>query len=124
MAIDYSAFHFAKGTPAKLEKQGRDREREARDVEESAKVKVRSGGRCEVVWFGKVARKLQRCSKRATQVHHMVGGWGKRARGLSIRAEHKQHVCADHHSLITSHVLRRVGGEVPRWDDEYEHVGK
>ena len=124
MSIDYSGFALPKGKPAKVEKAERTRKRLASDDEESDKVKERSGGRCEITWFGKKARRVKRCEKRAFHVHHMIGGWGKRARGISILAEHKQHACEDCHGLITGHVMRRVGGDVPLWTDEYERVDK
>lgn len=128
MAIDYSAIAAAggipKGEPAKVLKDRRTKARATSDAEESDKVKARSGGRCEVVWFGKRARRASRCGRIAYQVHHMMGGWGVRARGKSILAEHKQHVCNDCHPLITGKVLRRVGGDVPLWTDEYERVDK
>lgn len=111
-------------TPAKVEKATRTAKRLKTDDEESDAVKERSKGQCEVQWFGTKARKLQRCQRRASQIHHMVGGWGKRARGISILREHKQHVCDHCHPLITGKVLRRVGGDVPMWDDEYERVDR
>jgi hypothetical protein len=110
--------------PAKVEKAAKTKKRLATDDEESDKVKARSKGQCEVVWFGRKARRVQRCTKRGSQVHHMIGGWGKRARGISILADHKQHVCDHCHPLITGHVLRRVGGDLPLWTDEYERVDK
>ena len=128
MPIDWQAIEdaggFGKGKPAKLEKAERDRKREARDEKESDKVKERSGGRCEVTWFGRKAMRVVRCPKRANQVHHMISGRGKRGRGISALAKHKQHVCGDCHPLITGHVLRRIGSEVPLWTDEYERVDK
>lgn len=110
--------------PAKVEKAKRTAKRLATDEDESDKVKVRSGGRCEAVWWGKRNRVVRRCEKRAIHLHHMIGGWGKRARGKSILAEHKQHLCVECHGLIGGHVLRRVGGELPLWTDEYERVDK
>lgn len=111
--------------PKALEKQKRDAKRKASDEAETAKARERSQGRCEVKWFGKKARTMVHCPKPIMPgIHHMIGGWGKRARGLSILAEHKQAVCADCHPLITQHILRRVGGDVPLWTDEYEHQGK
>jgi hypothetical protein len=124
MAIDYSECAFPKGTPKAVEKAIRDKARKVSDEAENTKVKARSGGRCEVVWFGKKAKKVQRCPKVATQIHHQYGGSGVRARGKSLLAEHKQHVCTECHHLITGHVLRRIGGEERLWTDEYEHVGK
>lgn len=127
MNSDYPAGAFFKHdmVPAKVQRDQRKKKRLANDEEESAKAKERSGGRCEVVWFGKKARKAQRCERPIMPgIHHMIGGWGKRARGISILAEHKQAVCRECHDLITGHVLRRIGSEVPLWTDEYEHQGK
>jgi hypothetical protein len=124
VSIDYSVFKFGKGQPKALEKAERDKTRKVSDEKENVKVKARSGGRCEVVWFGKKARKVARCPKVAAQIHHMYGGSGVRARGKSLKAEHKQHVCNDCHPLITSKVLRRIGAEERLWTDEYEHQGK
>lgn len=111
-------------TPIKVERDTRKKTRLATDGEESDAVKVRSGGRCEVVWFGRKERRVRRCVKRASQVHHMIGGWGKRARGPSILAKHKQHVCDTCHPLITGRVLRRIGADLPLWTDEYERADR
>lgn len=112
-------------TPAKVEKAKRTSKRLASDEEETAKVHERSKGQCEVTWFGKKAKKITRCQRpRMLGVHHMISGWGKRARGLSLLAAHKQDVCAECHDLITGKVLKRVGGEVPMWTDEYERVDR
>jgi hypothetical protein len=127
-----SLIHWEKGksyfksdiVPAKVEKAERTTKRLKTDADESDKAKDRSKGQCEVVWFGRKARRVQRCPKVARQIHHMIGGWGQRARGKSILMEHKQHVCDDCHPLITGHVLRRIGGDVPLWTDEYERVDK
>jgi len=115
-------------TPVKVERDQRKKKIVANDEAENEKVKARSKGQCEVVWFGKRSRRVQRCKKRAIHVHHMYGGFGVRGRGKSALAKHKQHVCADHHSEIGGtlggKVLRRVGGDVPLWTDEYEDVRK
>ena len=91
------------------------------DRVESAKVSIRSEGRCEVVTIH-VSRWL-RCRREGTQVHHMIGGNGKRGRGLSGWADHKQHVCDTCHLGITGDIggktLVRVGGTVPHWTDTY-----
>jgi hypothetical protein len=123
MAVDYSKLALPKGRPAKLAKADRTKARKVDDETENETVKERSGGQCEVVWFGSRSRIAKRCPRRAAPgVHHMIGGWGKRARGKSLLAMHKQDVCTQCHSLITSHVLRRIGGDVPRWTDEYERA--
>lgn len=128
MSIDYQAIAEAggigKGKPKALEKSERDASRTVSDKKENVKVKKRSKGQCEIVWFGRKARKVARCPKVASQIHHMYGGSGVRARGKSLLAKHKQHVCDTCHSLITSKVLRRIGSEERLWNDEYEHAGK
>lgn len=95
------------------------------DRAESLKVQKRSGGRCEVVvWDGHTWS--GQCRRRATQVHHMIGGRGKRGVGLSALSEHKQHVCDTCHLHITGDIggrkLIRVGGAVPVWTDTYRRT--
>lgn len=116
----------AKPRPQMLERGERKASVEALDRAESKQVKRRSGGTCEVVvqelcylnhWI------LSRCQRRATHVHHMLGGWGRRARGPSALAVHKQHVCPECHAEITGHVLKLLTGwDVPRFDMPYERV--
>lgn len=83
----------------------------------------RSGGRCEV-------RELQgmtsvRCGRGAIEVHHMIGGRGKRGRGASATAECKQHVCTACHQDITGGIggrrliLLAAPGDVPNYLDVY-----
>lgn len=110
--------------PAKVEKLARDAKRKATDESENAKVRERAKGKCEIVWFGRKSKAVHRCKHAGNQTHHMIGGRGKRARGISIKAEHKQYACQECHGLITGHVLRRVGGDVPLWTDEYERVDR
>ncbi len=110
--------------PAKVEKMARTAKRKATDEEENAKVKARAKGKCEIAWFGRKSKKVHRCKHAGNQTHHMIGGRGKRARGISILAEHKQYACQECHSLITGKVLRRVGGDVPLFTDEYERVDR
>jgi len=111
---------FPKPRPAALERQDRRRERTTRDEAENMSVRARSGGRCEVT-EDLLSSDLppRRCRRRAWHIHHMIGGWGRRARGPSILAEHKQHVCAECHEAITRHILQRVGGDPPFWADVY-----
>ena len=91
------------------------------DRRESAKVRVRSGGQCEV-WehAGQVGA---RCQRRAVHVMHLIGGRGKRGRGISALAEHKLHGCATCHRAIDGDIggktLKRIGGVIPRWTDTY-----
>ena len=94
----------------------------------SRAVRLRSGGQCEVwalygdwhIWGAR------RCVNRASQVHHMIKGQGRRGIGRSALAYHKQHVCAICHADIEGGVggkkLIRIGGTVPRWTDTYRRV--
>ena len=99
------------------------------DRAESRKVPERSEGRCEV-WVerlrGTVDIAKRRCLRGATQIHHMIGGNGKRGRGISALADHKQHVCDECHLAITGDLggkkLKRRGGDIPRYTDVYERV--
>ena len=124
----HAGLAFPKPRPAALERADRRNRLKADDLLENAKVKARSGGRCEIVlvftfkkWHGP-AWPTPRCTRRAVHIHHMIGGWGKRARGNSQLAEHKQYACAGCHSDITGHVLKRIGGTVPLWTDCYERT--
>lgn len=121
---------YPKPRPAKLERADRKTARARLDKAESAKVKARSGGRCEVVEISRThhgyATYFDPCQRRAVHVHHMMGGIGTRGRGKSALATHKQHVCEPCHRDITGDVggrrLERVGGPVPLWTDHYRRV--
>ena len=83
------------------------------DREENAKVKQRSGGRCEIVEVAAnaIGRKLEiRCPRRASHVHHLISGIGRRNQGRSILAAHKLHVCDLGHEEIHGHVLQVFDG--------------
>ena len=114
----------------------RDADR-AKDLAESAKVRVRSEGRCEVVERREELQRLlpgdyeieiieERCPLRAAHVMHLIGGNGKRGVGISALAQHKLHGCAGHHREIDGGIggkkLRRLGGPIPFWTDCYERV--
>ena len=114
--IDYSKSKLPKGPTRAALKMARDRLRETLDRAESAKVRVRSGGQCEV-WVTD-----QRCRHRASEVHHLLGGIGRRGRGESCLARCKLHVCRTCHRLITSHRLQRIGSAMPHWADRYRRV--
>jgi hypothetical protein len=119
MAIDYSIFPIPKSRPRALDKEDRKKWIASTDKVEDKKVKARSKGQCEVFVVGH-----GRCQKRAEgDPHHMLGGWGRRARGRSALAKHKQHCCRTHHRAITNHTLRLLAnGDLPQWDDAYERV--
>lgn len=112
---------FPKPRPRKLEKADRTNKRISIDDRESAKVKLRSGGRCEV--WTEVNRKVAwRCKRWVTHIHHMLGGNGVRGRGESAKAIRKQAVCTECHSDIGNHVLVRLGDVMPHFRDRYRRV--
>lgn len=103
---------IAKPRPRLLDKRDQRAKVAEIDRKENAKVKQRSGGRCEV----RIDLTLEgytepwaidrRCVRRASQTHHLISGIGRRNIGKSILAEHKLHVCDLHHQEIHGHVLR------------------
>jgi hypothetical protein len=104
---------IAKPRPRLLEKKDRRAAIAATDKAENAKVKARSGGQCEVVTLAKVPERNAtlgrwRCPLRASHVHHLISGIGRRNVGKSITAEAKLHVCERCHELIHGHVLKPV----------------
>ena len=109
--MDTSDLPFAKPRPAKLERTDKRKRRAASDEAENKKVRARSGGRCELIelhpneWNPKYSFTAKRCVRPALHIHHKIGGWGKRARGASILAENKLHLCERCHSDIHAHVL-------------------
>ncbi len=96
---------YAKPRPHALVRADKQRARKAKDEAENRKVRQRSGGQCErveeinpAIW--------RRCARRASQVHHLIGGIGRRniAEG-SVLAAHKLRVCDLCHGDITQHIL-------------------
>jgi len=85
---------FPKPFPQVFARQARRACQQARERRENTTVKARSGGRCEVVLDGK------RCRRAGREVHHLLGGNGRRGRGDSALATHKVHTCVDHHRLM------------------------
>lgn len=110
-------FKFAKQRPRALDQDDRKKLVVTTDKAQDKLVKARSKGQCEVFVIG-----VGRCQKKGEgDPHHMLGGWGRRARGRSALAEHKQYCCKKHHDEITKHILRlMVQGDLPRFDDAYE----
>ena len=105
---------FPKGTSPKVERETRRRAVVARDRKGSRQARARAEGRCEAVVNG------QRCPLEGRHVHHMIGGIGKRGRGISALAERKQLVCFEHHGLIHQNKIERIGGDVPHYTDTYQ----
>lgn len=116
--MDTSKLAHPKPRAAALDRKDRRSARKAQDEAENKKVRQRSGGRCEVVDYvirvNEPKHPYARCWHRAAHIHHRIGGWGKRARGTSILAENKLHVCADCHRLIHAHVLVPEGDSFRR----------
>lgn len=121
MAIDYSGFAIPKPRPRALDKQDRTTAKRTRDERESEKVKRRSQGQCEVrMVFTNVvtgALVMRRCVRRASEVHHILGGRGRRGVGESALAKNKLHQCGICHDLITRHILQG------HWTDVNDRAG-
>ncbi len=90
-----SALAFPKPFPQVFERQARRACQQARERRENTQVQKRSGGRCEVVLGG------TRCRKAGREVHHLLGGHGRRGQGASALATHKVHTCVLHHRLMS-----------------------
>ena len=101
---------LAKPRPKLLDKRDAKRLMNAIDRQQNDEVKQRSGGRCEVLVVLTDVRSggLGRCPLRASHVHHLISGIGRRNRGVSIEARSKLHVCERCHAEIHGHVLKPV----------------
>lgn len=115
-ASDCSELAFPKSRPRALDKLARKNLIVSTDKAESKKAKDRAKGRCEVFVVGE-----GRCARKDQHTHHLLAGYGRRGKGRSGLAEHKQRVCEQHHDQITRHILRiLVNGNLPQFDDAYE----
>ena len=94
------ALAFPKPLPQMLEREQRRARQRARECVENATVRQRSGGRCEVVLDD------TRCRKAGREIHHLLGGHGRRGRGASVLATHKVHTCTRHHRLMQLQWIR------------------
>ena len=96
---------FPKPRPRALEKIARKRAKQSVEDRENVRVRERSKGQCEVreARHGYLSR---RCLRRASEVHHMLGGSGRRGVGESAKAENKLNCCGPCHDLITRHILQ------------------
>ena len=84
-------------------------------------MRARSGGRCEVQTVAGIGvlnpgresiwtrYQTTRCTRRASECHHLKGGIGRRNRGASLLSRHRLDCCHECHSEITQHVLRPIG---------------
>jgi hypothetical protein len=115
------ALAFPKGRPRRLDRQDRQQAVDKLDRAENAKVKQRSGGYCEVQTPFEF---VQLCGRKASEVHHLLGGIGRRNVGRSILAECKLHVCTRCHGDISGHVLKPINQQDSEWADKvrYERV--
>lgn len=90
---------FAKPAPRAVVRHQRKAAHEAETRRQDAIVKKRSGGRCEVS-VGSRALAGPRCTGRAVHIHHILGGNGRRDRGLSQQNQWKLHLCTRCHTAI------------------------
>ena len=71
--------------PHAVDRDEKRRESARIDREERVKVRARSGGRCEV--YEPHHSVGQRCPARAVEIHHLIGGFGRRNVGESVAAQ-------------------------------------
>mgnify|MGYP001609687767 CR=1 FL=1 len=102
-----------KPRPKALEKADRVKATAKTDSSENATVRRRSRGRCEVRQVITGCGPFQ-CAHTATEIHHLLGGRGRRNIGRSLLAAHKLHVCRACHGDITRHVLQASGADRDR----------
>ena len=122
--IDYTGFAHPKGRPGALVKDDRRKVKQSIEDEQDAIVKARSGGICEVkdrhlsAMYHPV---LKRCRRPAREIHHLIGGSGRRGVRESALAQNKLHVCAGFdgscHDLSTRKILQ------PHWADVNNRAG-
>lgn len=107
--------------PLALDREARKQSQIDLDVLGSQEARHRANGQCEiqVLLTGGMAK---RCTRKGYHTHHMIGGHGRRGRGISALAKHKQITCARCHSDITQHILQHIGGKLPLWTDKYRRI--
>jgi len=99
---------ITKPRPKLLEKRDKKAATDALDRAENARVRQRSGGQCEMLTTNDPVFRNRRCPLRASHIHHLISGIGRRNVGKSIEAAHKLHVCDRCHEEIHGHVLKPV----------------
>ena len=108
--IDYSGFTIPKPRPRALDKKDRATRKQNIEDREDKKVKTRSQGQCEArVAYIAVGTDLvvaRRCVRRAGEIHHLLGGIGRRGVKESALAQNKLHLCGICHDLVTRHILQ------------------
>jgi hypothetical protein len=101
---------FPKPRPHALVKRETDRDWKAIDERESRKVQQRAKGRCEVIVAGRRCNRPVRRTGLLAGVHHHLGGWKLRGRGISALARNKTYSCHDCHDHITKKILEHIEG--------------
>lgn len=98
-----------KKRPHLLDKREAKANTDRLDRQERATCRERSGGVCEVLTYYYEGRRRSlyayRCSRPASENHHLIGGIGRRNRGRSILAAHRLDVCQRCHAEISGKVL-------------------
>ena len=95
-ASSFPGLAFPKGETGTESRRARKRRQHSLDERHSATVRQRSGGRCE----------LPHCERAATEVHHFLGGRGRRGIGESALVRNKVHLCLMCHRAVTEHHIR------------------
>ena len=116
--------------PATTDRAARKGAQRAKDRRESEKVRVRSGGRCEVFvssGYWRFDCHPGRCYRRAVHVHHMLSGHGNRLSAKGVEAKRKQHVCDTCHQDIEGGIggkrlILQQSGDLPVSTDPYKRV--
>lgn len=133
-----TAARLQKPRPKLLDKREAKAKQLAEEIAQNKLVKIRSRGQCErleelvpMFMFNaktmaaeEPAKVVVRCRRRASQVHHLISGIGRKNVGRSIKAAHKLHICDRCHAEIHGHVLKVVN-ELERYEAatvRYERV--
>lgn len=84
---------FRKPEPRREVKRQKDNQKKALARKQQAEVFARSRGQCELC----EAELGVRCTYPATDIHHLLGGHGRRNVGESALAKNLIHICREHH---------------------------
>jgi hypothetical protein len=100
---------FPKPTPGAAVRRAKRNAKAKRHAVERQIVVERSHGQCEVWELG------VRCGFRASEVHHLLGGIGRRNVGESALAKNLVAICQEHHVDVHAHrgVLRALDEDYP-----------
>jgi hypothetical protein len=91
---------FSKPAPRREVKRQKDNQKKALARKQQAEVSARSRGQCELC----EAELGVRCTYPATDIHHLLGGHGRRNVGESALAKNLIHICREHHIDVHNHV--------------------